>query len=103
MRQLLGHNQHAMMLALTQCHEATQCLAPLEHVTGALKELGLHAWVALVAVLAVHVPAASAVLQVLQKAAADEHHDYDCKKLQHGGRVCCSLRLLLCDRRWRSC
>lgn len=49
----------------TQSHKATQCLPSPEDVTGAHEELVLHAWIALVALLAVHVPAAGGVLKIL--------------------------------------
>lgn len=62
--------------ARTQRNEAAQCLAAAQDVAGAREELGLHAGVALVAVLAVHVPAAGGVLQVLAMA-----------KQQHGNRA----------------
>lgn len=53
------------MLLLTQGNEAAQGLATLEDVTSVVEELVLHGGVALGVVLAIHVPAACGVLQVL--------------------------------------
>jgi hypothetical protein len=53
---------------LTQGHDADQGLAPGQGSAGAVEELGLQAGVALVAVLAVHVPGAGGVLHVLRAA-----------------------------------
>lgn len=50
---------------LTQGNKAAQGLTAPQDVASVVEELVLHAGVALVAVLAVHVPAACGVLQVL--------------------------------------
>ena len=59
------HNRQMCMLLLTQGNEAAQGLATLEDVTSVVEELVLHGGVALGVVLAIHVPAACGVLQVL--------------------------------------